>query len=55
MVSEAVPEKPDVGVNFSPLRALPRLDRDPLMVIDAELLAPEENDMPVVDASVSLP
>jgi hypothetical protein len=49
------PAKPVVGVNLRPFTDALRLVNVPLIVIDAELFAPETNVIPVVDPSLRLP
>jgi len=49
------PLKPVVGVNLRPFSHALRLVNVPLIVIDAELFAPETNVIPVVDPSLRLP
>ena len=51
----AAPEKREVGVKVSPLRAALRLASVPLMVIEADLLAPETTFTPLVVASLRVP
>jgi hypothetical protein len=50
-----VPDPIFAGVNVRPLSAALRLASVPLIVIDAELLAPDVNVIPVVDPNVSVP
>jgi hypothetical protein len=49
------PLKPVVGVNLRPFSHALRLVNVPLIVIEAELFAPETNVIPVVDPSLRLP
>lgn len=49
------PLKPVVGVNLRPFSHELRSVNVPLIVIDAELFAPETNATPVVDPSLRLP
>ena len=55
MASETEPAKPVAGVNFNALMAAFKLATVPLIVIEAEPLAPETKVRPVVELKVSFP